>query len=95
MKDSKSIIDFFTIVSSIVNQIRCLGENLRERTMVGKLSKSLTTKFDIVAVTIEESKDLSTLSVNELMGSLLVHEQRINRSSGEISEHALQMRTGQ
>ena len=90
-KDSESITDFFTRVS--INQIRSLGENLREQKMIEKNSRSLTIKFDIVTTAIKEFKDLRILSVNELMGSLLVYEQRINKSLGETSVHSLQMRT--
>jgi hypothetical protein len=43
----------------------------------------------MVVVTIEESKDLSTLTVEELMGSLLTHENRFSRNT-ESLENAFQ-----
>ena len=45
--------------------------------MVSKALRSLTYKFSYVVCSIEESNDLSTLSLHELHGSLLVSEQRI------------------
>ncbi|XP_040942243.1 receptor-like protein 9DC3 [Gossypium hirsutum] len=51
-----------------------------------KVLRSLTTKFDHVMAAIEETKDLSVLSVDELMGSLQSHEARINRSIEKSEE---------
>lgn len=41
---------------------------------------------------IEESKDLSDYSFDELMGSLLAHEHRLNRSHEKIEEKAFQVK---
>ena len=49
------------------------------QTIVEKVLRSLTPKFDHVLAAIEESNDLSTLSSNDLMGYLQTHESRINR----------------
>ncbi|XP_020249240.1 uncharacterized protein LOC109826630 [Asparagus officinalis] len=79
MKQGESVQSFFTQVTTIVNQIRSCGEDLPEKTVVMKVLRSLTTKFDHVVVAIEESKDLSTYTFDVLMGSLQVHEFRLNR----------------
>lgn len=47
-------------------------------------------KFDHVAAAIEESKDLSKMTMYELTGLLLAHEQRINRSASQSTEQAFQ-----
>ena len=78
MKDSDSIDSFFTHAMGIVNQIRSYGETLGDQKVVEKILRSLPNKFDSRIAAIEESKDLSLLSIDELMGSLLSHEQRLN-----------------
>ncbi|KAK9185365.1 hypothetical protein WN943_025721 [Citrus x changshan-huyou] len=56
------------------------GENVSTETVVTKVLRSLTKRFDHVVATIEESKDLSDYSFDELMCFLLAHEDMLNRS---------------
>jgi len=74
----------------IMNQIRSNGEDLTDQKIVEKFLRSLPTKFDVIVVAIENSKYLTQLCVNELMGSLQFHEQRINRSVEKSLEKAFQ-----
>lgn len=53
---------------------------------------SLPPKFNYVVATIEESKDLSNSSLVELMCSLQVHEQRLNRANETSLKHAFQLK---
>ena len=48
--------------------------------MIEKVLRSLATKFDVVVAAIEEAKDLEKMTVDELMGSLLLHEAMIDRN---------------
>ena len=74
MEDSESISDFFTRVTKLVNQIKTCGETLTTRAVVSKILRSLAPKFDHVVVSIEESKDMSSLSKEELQGTLQYHK---------------------
>jgi hypothetical protein len=58
--------------------------------VVEKILRSLTDMFENIVCMIEESKDLAELSVDELAGSLLAHEQRKNLKKKEIPEKTLQ-----
>jgi hypothetical protein len=51
---------------------------------------SLTDMFKNMVCAIEESNDLAELTVDELVGSLLAHEQRKNLKKKETLEEALQ-----
>ena len=79
MKSSESVTDYFTRTMGIVNQMKANGETITDVIVVEKILRSMTLKFEHVVCAIEESKDLEELSIDELMGSMMVHEQRINQ----------------
>ena len=66
-----------------MNQIKVYGKVLTSRSVVSKILRSLAPKFDHILVSIEESKDLSKLTKEELQGTLKSHEQRMTeRAAG-------------
>jgi len=50
----------------------------------------MTSRFDYVVCSMEESNDLDKLTIDECQSSLLVHEQRMNNHKEE-EEHALKI----
>ena len=72
----------------MVTQIRSHGETLEERRIVEKLLRSLPSRFDVIVTTIEETKDLTNFSVDELHASLMTHEKRLGRNENSSLEHA-------
>jgi hypothetical protein len=48
-------------------------------------------KFNYVVCSIEESNDVTTLSMDELQSSLLVHEQRMKGQKDQSDEQALKV----
>ncbi|KAA8523955.1 hypothetical protein F0562_010614 [Nyssa sinensis] len=92
MKSGESIADFLSRVTTIVSQMRSYDEKISDETVVAKVLRSLTPNFDHVVSAIEESKDLSVFSFDELMGSLQAHETRINQSLEKNKEKAFQVK---
>ena len=88
MKESENVDSLFTHVIRLVTQIRSHGETLEERRLVEKVLRSLSTSFDAIVVAIEEKKDLSQFSVDELHASLMSYEHRLNRETNSSLEHA-------
>eukprot|EP01018_Ginkgo_biloba_P002911 Gb_08588 [translate_table: standard] len=86
MTDSESLGDFFTCTMGIINQMKSNGEVMTNQKIVEKILRSLPAKYDPAVIAIEESKDLTALSVDELMGSLYMHEHRINKATKEPLE---------
>jgi hypothetical protein len=75
MKDGKTIL--------------FLSEMMNDVTVIEKIMRSMISKFDYVVCSIEESKDLDTMSIDELQSSLLVHKQRMH--SHVVEEQVLKI----
>lgn len=56
----------------LVNQIKSWGETVWEQNVVSEILLSLTPRFDNIVVAIEESKNIPTLSKEELQSSFEV-----------------------
>ncbi|KAK9139337.1 hypothetical protein Scep_009018 [Stephania cephalantha] len=92
MDDSEDIEKYTNRVQTIVNQLKINGEDVADLDVNEKILRTLTTKFDHVVVAIMESgTDYETKSVEEIIGSLRAHEQRINEKSEKVkpTEQAL------
>jgi hypothetical protein len=89
MKEGEKVDTFLGRTLAVVNKMKSNGETMEQSMVVSKILRSLTIKFNYVVCSIEESNDLSTLSIDELHGSLLVHEQRMQGYQEE--EHVLKV----
>ncbi|TXG65249.1 hypothetical protein EZV62_006524 [Acer yangbiense] len=89
MKSGEGVSDYFSRVMSVANKMRVHGEQMRDVTIVEKILRSLSDKFNYIVCSIEESKDIDRLSIDELQSSLVVHEQKFHRHNGE--EQALKV----
>ncbi|KAL0558905.1 hypothetical protein IC582_003491 [Cucumis melo] len=92
MKETEPIEEFFNRILVIVNSLRSNGEEVGDQRVVEKILRSMPRKFEHIIVAIEESKDLSTFSINSLMGSLQSHELRLKQFDVD-PEEAFQMQT--
>ncbi|XP_020228439.1 uncharacterized protein LOC109809515 [Cajanus cajan] len=78
MKNGESVNDYFPRTLTIANKMRMYGERVSDFNVIKKILCSMTSRYNYVVCSIEESHDLDTMTVDELQSSLLVHEQWIN-----------------
>ncbi|GMP42786.1 hypothetical protein CsSME_00012403 [Camellia sinensis var. sinensis] len=90
MGEGESIEIFFSRVFTVINQLKGCGGIIRDKRAVEKVLRSLPVKYDCVVAGIKESTNLSTLTLHELMGSLQVDEERVNRYSDQLLEQSFQ-----
>ncbi|GAU17360.1 hypothetical protein TSUD_232360 [Trifolium subterraneum] len=74
MKNDEAVAEYFTRVETLTNQMKNCGSTLSEEEMVEKVLRTLTHKFDHIVVTIEQTKDLSEIKMEDLQSTLEVHE---------------------
>ncbi|XP_022849834.1 uncharacterized protein LOC111371915 [Olea europaea var. sylvestris] len=79
MKDDESFDEFYAKLNDIVNSIFNLGERIPEPEIVRKVLRSLSERFRSKVTAIEESKDLDTIKIEELVGSLQTYELTISQ----------------
>lgn len=87
MKDTETIDEFTVKVNNVVSNIHALGDKIEEDYVVKKLLRAVPSKFVQIASTIEQFADLEKMTVEEVVGRLKAHEERI-RGHSENTETA-------
>ncbi|GAU25732.1 hypothetical protein TSUD_216620 [Trifolium subterraneum] len=85
MKEDESVNDYFARTLASANRMSAHGETLNHVSIVEKILISMTPKFNYVVCSIEQSNDVTTLSIDELQSSLIVQEQRRGRNSNNCA----------
>ena len=89
MRSGEGVTEYFSRVMTVANKMRIYGEDMQDVKVVEKILRSLTEKFNYIVCSIEESKDIDALTIDELQSSLIVNEQKFVRHKSE--EQALKV----
>ena len=85
MHDDESLSEFYTKLCDIANESFVLGEKIPETTLVRKIMRSLPDRFSSKVIAIEQAKDLDSMKVEDLMGSLCAFEMTLKQRKKEKS----------
>ncbi|XP_058071361.1 uncharacterized protein LOC131220486 [Magnolia sinica] len=66
MKSGESVSDYFSTTMAIANKMIIYGDKMADVTIIEKILRSMTSKFNYVVCSIEESKDTDSMSIDEL-----------------------------
>ena len=89
MIKTDTIKDFSSQISKLVNQVRLLGEDFPDSRVVKKVLVSLPEKFEHKIFSLEDSKDFSEMSFQELVNALQAVEHRQAYREEGTSKEAL------
>jgi len=78
MKDDESIEQMYSRFQTLVSGLQILKKSYVASDHVSKILRSLPARWRPKVTAIEEAKDLNTLSVEDLVSSLKVHEIGLN-----------------
>ncbi|GJY75786.1 zf-CCHC domain-containing protein, partial [Tanacetum coccineum] len=81
ISEDESIDSAFARFNTIITSLKALDKGYSSKNYVRKYLRALHPKWRANVTAIEESKDLTSLSLNELIGNLNVHEMIIKKYS--------------
>ena len=92
MKESDAVKDYGAQLLSIADKVRLVGKLFSNEKIVQKILVTLLEKYEVTISSLENSKDLSTISLTELLHFLEATEQRRLMKQGDNVEGAFQAR---
>jgi hypothetical protein len=67
MQEDETFNEFHTKISYLRNSMMSLGRKISYAKLIKKILRSLTERFKIIVTTIDESKDLDAIKIEELV----------------------------
>jgi hypothetical protein len=74
MLEDETFNEFYDRINDLGNSMINLGKKVLDTKLIKKILRPLLKRFRIKVTTIEESKDLGNMKIEELVGSLLTYE---------------------
>lgn len=85
MKESETIKEYANKLLSIANKVRLLGSEFSDSRIVQKILVTVPEKFEATITSLENTKDLSKITMAELVNALQAQEQRsLMRAEGSV-----------
>ncbi|GKC05368.1 hypothetical protein Tco_0996978 [Tanacetum coccineum] len=91
--EEESIDNGFARFNTIITSLKALDEGFSSKNYVRKFLRELHPKWRAKVTAIEESNDLTSLSLDKLIGNLKVYEAVINKDSEMVKGKREQSRS--
>ncbi|CAN6715063.1 unnamed protein product [Malus baccata var. baccata] len=88
MGENESFSAYLVRLFDLISQMRSYGENISNQRIVQKLLISLPRSYASIASVIENTKDLDTVDVQDVVAILKTYKQRIDRHDEAHTEKA-------
>ncbi|GJV75416.1 zf-CCHC domain-containing protein [Tanacetum coccineum] len=88
----KMVIANFARFNTIISSLKALDEGFSSKNYVRKFLRDLHPKWRAKVTAIEESKDLSSLALDELIGNLKSSDDETSTSESDDEEYAMAVR---
>ena len=85
MMENETISDFNSKLCDIANEAFVLGEKYSDTKLVRKTLRSLPKRFAYKVTAIEEARDVSTMKLDKLIGSLQTFELNLKQNKKDKS----------
>ena len=89
----ETIRDYFSRMEKLAKEMKNNGDKIMEKDVIEKIMRTLTSLFDYVVTVIEESRDLDSMTLNDLQALLESHEMWMNKRSPRTMDQALKATT--
>ena len=87
MIDQESVVEYFTQILTLTNQMKNYGEKLKDMMIIDKIMRTLTPRFDHIVVAIEQGTNLKRIKVEKVQGTLKAQELKLDeRNSLKCSD---------
>ncbi|XP_043714575.1 uncharacterized protein LOC122662937 [Telopea speciosissima] len=88
MTEEEDIDSYMVRVNEVVNSIRGVGETLENSVVCQKILRSVLPRYDSKVSTNEEAKDLDTITLDEVYGTLKTYEMRTEKGKLIVKQAA-------
>ena len=89
MAKTDSVMDFGMKFMHIVSYLQNLEEEMEEKEVVRRFLRVTPTNFDALTLSLEQYGDLDKVSLDEVIGSLTVHELWLKERESREEEQVL------
>ncbi|GAU16908.1 hypothetical protein TSUD_36660 [Trifolium subterraneum] len=93
MKESETIKEYSDKLLSIANKVRLLGTEFTDSRIVEKILVTVPERYEASLASLENTKDLSKITLSEVIHALQAHEQRRLTRQDHMVEGALPVKS--